>query len=113
MKSGIIPQFVFAAAALYTNSLLVKLHTEFRKRLKDDPSDPRSSDPHYVVSYHDIIGGLVKEKARAFTFGVVFFALMGITTVQIIANSSNFKLTSCTMDCSNEPGQSCGAACFL
>lgn len=92
MKSGIILQFVFAAAALYTNSLLVNLHTEFRKRLKDDPSDPRSSDPKYVVSYHDIIGGLIGERARMFTFGVVFFALLGLTTVQIIATSSNFYI---------------------
>jgi auxin influx carrier (AUX1 LAX family) len=92
MKSGIVLQFVFAGAALYTNSLLVNLHTEFRKRLKDDPSDPRSSDPHYVVSYHDIIGGLIGEKARIFTFGVVFFALLGLTTVQIIATSSNFYI---------------------
>jgi len=92
MKSGIVLQFVFAAAALYTNALLVNLHTEFRKRLKDDPSDPRSSDPHYVVSYHDIIGGLVGEMAGKFTFGVVFFALLGLTTVQIIATSSNFYI---------------------
>mmetsp|Transcript_19446 Transcript_19446/g.40032 ORF Transcript_19446/g.40032 Transcript_19446/m.40032 type:complete len:518 (+) Transcript_19446:253-1806(+) len=92
MKSGIVLQFVFAAAALYTNALLVNLHTEFRKRLRDDPSDPRGSDPHYVVSYHDIIGGLVGERARAFTFAVVFFALLGLTTVQIIATSSNFYI---------------------
>ena len=92
MKSGILLQFAFAAAALYTNALLVNLHTEFRKRLKDKPSDPRGSDPHYVVSYHDIIGDLIGDKARAFTFGVVFFALLGLTTVQIIATSSNFYI---------------------
>jgi len=92
MTSGIILQFVFATAALYTNSLLVNLHSEFRKRLKEDPNDPRSSDSHYVVSYHDIIGGLIGKKARMFTFGVVFFALLGLTTVQIIATSSNFYI---------------------
>ena len=92
MQSGIVLQFVFATAAVYTNYLLVNLHTEFRKRLKDDPSDPRSSDDHYVVSYHDIMGGLIGDKARTFTLVVVFFALLGLTTVQIIATSSNFYI---------------------
>ena len=31
MTSGIVLQFVFATAAVYTNALLVNLHTEFRK----------------------------------------------------------------------------------
>lgn len=92
MTSGIIFQFIFAAMALYTNALLVNLHTEFRKRIKEDPSDPRGSDPNYVVSYHDIMGGLIGKKARYFTFAVVFFALLGLTTVQIIATSSNFYI---------------------
>jgi len=70
----------------------VNLHTEFRKRIKNDSTDPRGSDPHYVVSYHDIIGGLVGPWAGAFAFGVVLFALLGLTTVQIIATSSNFYI---------------------
>jgi hypothetical protein len=41
MTSGIILQFIFATAALYTNYLLVNLHTEFRKRLAADKDDPR------------------------------------------------------------------------
>lgn len=92
MTSGIILQFLFAMAALYTNALLVNLHTEYRKRLKEDPNDPRGSDPHYVVSYHDIMGGLIGKKAGAFTLVMVFFALLGLSTVQIIATSSNFYI---------------------
>ena len=41
MTSGIILQIIFATAALYTNYLLVNLHTEFRKRLAADKDDPR------------------------------------------------------------------------
>lgn len=92
MTSGIILQFLFAMAALYTNALLVNLHTEYRKCLKEDPNDPRGSDPHYVVSYHDIMGGLIGKKAGAFTLVMVFFALLGLSTVQIIATSSNFYI---------------------
>jgi len=44
------------------------------------------------VSYHDIIGGLIGEHAKRFTFVVVFFALVGLSTVQIIATSSNFYI---------------------
>lgn len=92
MTSGIILQIVFATTALYTNYLLVNLHTEFRKRLAADTSDPRSSDPYYIVSYHDIMGGLIGPAAKWFSFGIVFFALFGLTTVQIIATGSNMYL---------------------
>ena len=92
MKSGILLQVVFATTALYTNYLLVNLHTEFRKRLAEDRSDPRSGDPHYVVSYHDIMDGLVGPFCGRFAFGVVFLSLFGLSTVQIIATGSNMYL---------------------
>lgn len=92
MGSGITLQLVFATMALYTNFLLVSLHTEFRNRLAKDPDDPRGRDQHYVVSYHDIIGGLLGKGARIFTLIVVFFSLVGLSTVQIIATSSNFYI---------------------
>jgi auxin influx carrier (AUX1 LAX family) len=78
--------------ALYTNYLLVSLHAEFRKRLAKDTDDPRSSDPNYIVSYHDIMGGLLGKHVRTFTLIVVFFALVGLSTVQTIATSSNFYI---------------------
>lgn len=92
MTSGIILQFFFATSALYTNYLLVNLHTEFRKRLKADTSDPRSNDPHYIVSYHDIMGYLIGPFWKGFAFTVVFLSLFGLTTVQIIATGSNMYL---------------------
>lgn len=92
MKSGIVLQIFFATAALYTNYLLVNLHTEFRKRLKADATDPRSIDPHYVVSYHDIMGGLIGPFWRYFSFTVVFLSLFGLSTVQIIATGSNMYI---------------------
>jgi auxin influx carrier (AUX1 LAX family) len=92
MGSGIALQIVFATMALYTNYLLVSLHAEFRKRLAKDTDDPRSSDPHYIVSYHDIMGGLLGKHARTFTLIVVFCALVGLSTVQVIATSSNFYI---------------------
>eukprot|EP00536_Pseudo-nitzschia_multiseries_P001470 jgi/Psemu1/294405/fgenesh1_pm.19_\ len=89
MASGICLQIVFASTALYTNYLLVHLHTEFRRRLANDTSDPRSGDPHYVVSYHDILGGLVGPAWKRFSMGVVVLSLFGLSTVQIIATGSN------------------------
>ena len=38
------------------------------------------------------MGGLIGETAKNFTLVVVFFALLGLTTVQIIATSSNFYI---------------------
>jgi len=92
MTSGVVLQIVFATTALYTNYLLVNLHTEFRKRLAEDKTDPRSVDPHYIVSYHDIMGGLIAPWAKWFSFFIVFLALFGLTTVQIIATGSNMFL---------------------
>lgn len=92
MGAGISLQLLFATMALWTNYLLVSLHAEFCKRLAKDTDDPRSSDPHYVVSYHDVMGGLLGNGARTFTLIVVFFALIGLSTVQIIATSSNFYI---------------------
>jgi hypothetical protein len=92
MPSGILLQVFFASCALYTNYLLVNLHTEFRKRLAADKSDPRSDDPHYIVSYADIIGGLVGPKLGKFAFCLVIAALFGLSVVQIVATGSNMYL---------------------
>lgn len=94
MTSGIIFQIFFATTALYTNYLLVNLHSEYRIRLKADKNDPRSNDPSYIVSYHDIMGGLIGTKFKIFSFSVVFLALFGLTTVQVISSGSNMYLIS-------------------
>jgi auxin influx carrier (AUX1 LAX family) len=92
MGSGITLQILFATCALYTNYLLVNLHTEFRKRLAANKNDPRSDDPHYIVSYHDIMGGLIGPKSKTFALLVVILALYGLSVVQIISTGSNMYL---------------------
>jgi len=92
MTSGICLQLFFATAALYTNYLLVNLHTEYRKRLAVDKDDPRSSDVHYVVSYADIMGYLIGWPMKWLSFAAVFVSLFGLTTVQIIATGSNMYI---------------------
>ena len=81
-----------ATCALYTNYLLVNLHTEFRKWLAANKNDPRSDDPHYIVSYHDIMGGLIGPKSKTFALLVVILALYGLSVVQIISTGSNMYL---------------------
>ena len=98
MSSGIILQFLFATTALYTNYLLVNLHTEFRKRLALDDTDPRGKDSNYVVSYHDIMGGLVGPTLKWFSLAVCFLSLFGLTTVQLIATGSNMYIFDPVLD---------------
>ena len=88
---GIILEIMFATLALYTNYLLVSMHAQFRHNLKAK-DDKRHSDPYYIVSYHEIMEGLVGVWLKRFSLTVVFVALLGLSTVQIIATSSNFYI---------------------
>ena len=45
-----------------------------------------------TVSYHEIMDSLVGRWMRNFSLSVVFFALLGLCTVQIIATSSNMYI---------------------
>jgi auxin influx carrier (AUX1 LAX family) len=91
--AGITLELVFATLALYTNYLLVSMHAEYRQRLKDN-NDEKHHDPYYIVSYHEIMDSLVGKRMKNFSVTVVFFALIGLTTVQIIATASNFYILS-------------------
>lgn len=89
--AGISMELFFATLALYTNFLLVSMHAEYRQRLQED-NDPKHQDKFYIASYHEIMGYLVGPWLRKLSIGVVFLALLGLTTVQIIATSSNFYI---------------------
>jgi len=88
---GVVLEIGFATLALYTNYLLVSMHAQFRHNLKEK-DDPRHRDVYYIVSYHEIMEGLVGPWLKRFSLVVVFFALLGLSTVQIIATSSNFYI---------------------
>lgn len=94
--AGILLEFVFATMALYTNFLLVSLHAEHRRRLKVS-NDPKHHDPYHIVSYHEIMENLVGKWAKDFSVSVVFVALLGLSTVQIIATASNFYILDPTV----------------
>ena len=94
--AGIILEFTFATMALYTNFLLVSLHAEYRHRLMVK-NDPKHKDPYYIASYHEIMEFMVGKWMRRLSSVVVFFALLGLTTVQIIATASNFYILSDTV----------------
>mmetsp|Transcript_8713 Transcript_8713/g.24130 ORF Transcript_8713/g.24130 Transcript_8713/m.24130 type:complete len:274 (-) Transcript_8713:599-1420(-) len=89
--TGVILELTFASLALYTNFLLVSMHAQFRHQLEAQ-NDPRHHDKYYIVSYHEIMQGLVGKWLQIFSLVVVFFALLGLSTVQIIATSSNFYI---------------------
>lgn len=89
--AGVILELLFATLALYTNFLLVSMHAEYRQKLMRE-NDPRHQDKFYIASYHEIMESLVGVWLKRFSLIVVFFALLGLTTVQIIATSSNFYL---------------------
>lgn len=89
--AGISLMFIFATFALYTNYLLVSMHAQYRQKLKDT-DDKRHHDKHYIASYHEIMESLVGPWMRKFSVSVVFVALVGLSTVQIIATASNFYL---------------------
>ena len=67
------------------------MHAQYRQTLADE-DDPKHHDKYYIASYHEIMGRLVGPWMKRFSLFIVFFALLGLTTVQIIATSSNFYL---------------------
>ena len=89
--AGISLELIFATLALYTNYLLVSMHAQYRQKLKD-PDDKKHHDPYYIVSYHEILDSLVGPWLKNVSVAVVFFALIGLSTVQIIATASNFYI---------------------
>ena len=54
MTSGIILQLSFATLALYTNYLLMAMHTEYRHIINTDPKHPKHGDKDHIVSYYGI-----------------------------------------------------------
>lgn len=88
---GVFFEFFFATLALYTCALLVSMHAQFRWILKAT-DDPRHSDDHYIVSYYEIMEHFVGKWLKYFSMTVVFFSLIGLSTVQIIAAASNMYL---------------------
>jgi auxin influx carrier (AUX1 LAX family) len=88
---GISLELLFATLALYTNYLLVSMHAQHRYNMKIDGTKEHN-DPYHIVSYHEIMGSLVGKKMKLFSLTVVFFALLGLSTVQIIATVSNLYL---------------------
>ena len=90
---GIILELFFATLALYTNYLLVSMHAQHRHNL-EETGDKKNFDPYHIVSYHEIMDALVGTWLKIFSLIVVFFALLGLTTVQIIATASNCYILS-------------------
>jgi auxin influx carrier (AUX1 LAX family) len=89
--AGVLLELIFATLALYTNFLLVSMHAQYRQNLKDT-NDKKHNDPYYIASYHEVLGSLVGPWAKQFSLVIVFFALLGLSTVQIIATASNFYI---------------------
>ena len=83
--------FVFSAISIWTNHLLIALLTEFRHEIASQ-DDPRAKDPHYIASYHDVVGHFCGKKWEILTRVSVFFALIGLCVAQIVATASNLYL---------------------
>jgi auxin influx carrier (AUX1 LAX family) len=90
---GVLLELTFATLALYTNYLLVCMHAQHRHNLKES-GDKKHTDPYHIVSYHEIMDSLVGKWMKLFSVTVVFFALLGLSTVQIIATASNCYILS-------------------
>eukprot|EP00980_Cylindrotheca_fusiformis_P012672 scaffold3103_cov136-Cylindrotheca_fusiformis.AAC.10 len=90
---GLILEFLFATLALHTNFLLVSMHAQHRHKMKLE-DDPRHRDPYHIVTYHEIMDSLVGSRLKNLSLVVVFFALLGLAPVQIIATASNFYILS-------------------
>ena len=93
--AGLLLEIFFATLALYTNYLLVSMHAQYRYNLQVT-NDPKHNNKYYIASYHEIMEHLVGTWLKNFSLTIVFFALLGLTTVQIIATSSNFYILSPT-----------------
>jgi auxin influx carrier (AUX1 LAX family) len=92
MGSGIIFQFLFATMALYTNYLLVSLHAQYRRKIDTDLEHPQHGCKSHIVSYHEIMEDLIGKWAGKVALTCVFFGLVGLSVVQIVATSSNFSI---------------------
>mmetsp|Transcript_26186 Transcript_26186/g.54685 ORF Transcript_26186/g.54685 Transcript_26186/m.54685 type:complete len:178 (+) Transcript_26186:555-1088(+) len=69
------------------------MHAQHRHNLKQN-ADEKHFDPYHIVSYHEIMESLVGTWLKNFSLVVVFFALIGLSTVQIIATASNCYILS-------------------
>ena len=67
------------------------MHAQYRYQLRIT-NNPKHYNKYYIASYHEIMEYLVGTSMKRFSLIVVFFALLGLTTVQIIATSSNFYI---------------------
>ncbi|KAL7544876.1 hypothetical protein ACHAWF_008254 [Thalassiosira exigua] len=85
---GVLLELTFATLALYTNYLLVCMHAQHRHNLKES-GDKKHTDP-----YHIITDSLVGPGMKLFSVTVVFFVLLGLSTVQIIVTASNCYILS-------------------
>ena len=61
---------------------------QFRHDLKVK-EDPRHFDEYYIASYHEIMEYYVGKWLKYFSMAVVWFNLISLATVQIIASASN------------------------
>mmetsp|Transcript_4868 Transcript_4868/g.7415 ORF Transcript_4868/g.7415 Transcript_4868/m.7415 type:complete len:483 (+) Transcript_4868:119-1567(+) len=90
--SGIFMEVFFATLALYTNFLLISLHAEYRHKINTDTSHPYYNDKHHIVTYTEVITYFVGSTAGKVTRVIIYLSLIGLSTVQIIATSSNFHI---------------------
>ena len=84
--------FVFSATSIWTNHLLIALLAEFRHEIATRGDDPRAKDPHFIASYHDVVGHFCGKNWEILTRVSVFFALVGLCVAQIVATASNLYL---------------------
>ena len=89
MASGIIFQLFFASLALYTNYLLMALHTEYRHIINTDPKHLKHGDKNHIVSYY----GKMFSLALNYTFT--------INMTYLYRDCVIFGGTSCWNVCSN------------
>ena len=83
--------FFFSLLSLWTNHLVITMLAQYRYEIKV-AGDPRSSDVHYIASYHDVIEHFAGRRWSIFTLVVVAVALFGLCIAQIIATASNLFL---------------------
>ena len=88
MVLGVVLQLLAATTALYTCFLLVSLHAQYRHILKVT-EHKKHFDKYHIVSYHEVMEEMVGKKMKWFSLTVVFVALVGLATSQIIASGSN------------------------
>jgi hypothetical protein len=72
----------------FHSSTLFYSTAQFRHDLKVT-EDPRHFDEYYIASYHEIMDHFVGKWLKYFSMAVVWFNLISLSTVQIIASASN------------------------